>query len=90
MDEPIIGQAFLTVTEFAELLRVSRRTAYVLVRTGEVPSVRVGGSIRIPRAALVDQLVQALEEQDTGTASSVAQDRELGLRPYLAKKGKKK
>jgi excisionase family DNA binding protein len=89
MDESIIGQAFLTVTELAELLRVSRRTAYVLVRTGEVPSVRVGGSIRIPRAALVDQLVQALEEQDTGTAWSVAQDRELGLRPYLAEKGKK-
>jgi excisionase family DNA binding protein len=89
MDVPTIGQPFLTVTELAVLLRVSRRTAYVLVRTGEVPSVRVGGSIRIPRAALVHQLGQALEEQDTGTAWSVVQDRELGLRPYLAEKGRK-
>jgi excisionase family DNA binding protein len=47
---------FLTVKELAELLRVSKRTAYALVRNGEVPSLRVGGSIRIPRAELDDQL----------------------------------
>lgn len=52
--------AFLTVKELAELLRVSRRTAYMLVQSGEVPSVRVGGSIRIPRAALAEQLAKTV------------------------------
>jgi excisionase family DNA binding protein len=56
MDTKPIDQPFLTVNELADLLRVSRRTAYVLVQTGRVPSVRIGGSIRIPRAALVQQL----------------------------------
>jgi DNA binding domain, excisionase family len=53
-------QRFLTVNELADLLRVSRRTAYVLVQTGQVPSVRFGGSIRIPRAALVQQLSKTM------------------------------
>jgi excisionase family DNA binding protein len=53
-------QPFLTVKELAELLRVSRRTAYLLVQSGQMPSVRVGGSIRIPRAALVRQLAGGL------------------------------
>jgi excisionase family DNA binding protein len=52
---------FLTVMELAELLRVSRRTAYILVSSGQVPSVRVGGSIRIPRAALFRQLAGTLK-----------------------------
>jgi excisionase family DNA binding protein len=55
-------QAFLTVNELAVLLRVSRRTAYVLVETGQVPSVRFGGSIRIPRAALVQQLSKTMRK----------------------------
>ena len=55
-------QAFLTVNELAVLLRVSRRTAYVLVETGQVPSVRFGGSIRIPRAALVQQLSKTMRQ----------------------------
>jgi excisionase family DNA binding protein len=55
-------QPFLTVNELADLLRVSRRTAYVLVQTGQVPSVRFGGSIRIPRAALVQQLSKTMRQ----------------------------
>lgn len=51
-------RTFLTVKELAELLRVSQRTAYALVRNGDVPSLRVGGSIRIPRAELDDQLAR--------------------------------
>jgi excisionase family DNA binding protein len=57
-----LAEPFLTVRELAELLRVSRRTAYLLVQSGEVPSVRVGGSIRIPRAALVQQLSKTMRK----------------------------
>ena len=56
METRPVEQPFLTVNELAELLRVSTRTAYLLVQTGEIPSVKVGGSWRIPRAALVEHL----------------------------------
>jgi excisionase family DNA binding protein len=46
----------LSVKGFAAEWGVSLRTAYQLVRDGKVPSVRVGGQIRIPRAALVEWL----------------------------------
>jgi excisionase family DNA binding protein len=55
----ISEQPFLTVREFAKLVRVSRNTAYQLVSSGEVPCVRVGGSLRIPRAALYQKLARS-------------------------------
>lgn len=42
---------FLSVTEIAELLHVSRSRAYQLLSSGEVPNTRVGGRIRVPVAA---------------------------------------
>ena len=39
----------LTVEEFGKLLRISRNTAYEYVRSGVVPSVKVGKQIRIFR-----------------------------------------
>ena len=45
-------EQFLTVLELATFLRISRKTAYLLVQTGRLPSVRVGSSYRIPRTAL--------------------------------------
>jgi len=50
---------FLTVLELAAYLRVSRRKAYELVATGEVPSIRVGSALRIPRAELERQLEES-------------------------------
>lgn len=38
----------LTVTEAARVAGVSRRHAYELVAIGQIPSVRLGGAIRIP------------------------------------------
>lgn len=38
----------LRVSETAELLSVSRSTAYRLIRTGELPSLKVGGVTRVP------------------------------------------
>lgn len=49
MSEP----ALLTVREAAEMLRVGRNLAYELVQRGELPALRVGRAIRIPRAALL-------------------------------------
>jgi excisionase family DNA binding protein len=51
---------FLTVAELAVFLRVSRNTAYMLVRSGQIPSVQVGGSYRIPRRALSRRLAETM------------------------------
>jgi excisionase family DNA binding protein len=48
MDE----QPVLTISEAARLLRLSRAFTYELVASGELPSVRFGRRIMIPRAAI--------------------------------------
>ncbi len=42
----------LTVDQAAKLLGISRNLAYELVRLGQIPSVRLGRRIVVPRAAL--------------------------------------
>ena len=46
----------LTVEEAAALLGISRNSAYEAVRRGEIPSVRIGGRIVIPRRRFLDWL----------------------------------
>ena len=38
--------------EAAQAIRVSRSKMYVLMRSGQVPSIRVGGVLRVPVEAL--------------------------------------
>ena len=47
---------FLTVAEVATLMRVSKMTVYRLVHSGELASVRVGRSFRVPERAVDDYL----------------------------------
>ena len=42
----------LTPAEAKDVLRVSRSALYRLAASGELPSVRVGKSLRIPKAGL--------------------------------------
>jgi excisionase family DNA binding protein len=41
---------FYTVQEVAEILRIGRNKAYEMVKKEEIPSVKIGDSIRVPRA----------------------------------------
>jgi excisionase family DNA binding protein len=50
--------ALLSPREAAALLNVSRETVYRLIRTGQLPSVRVGGPIRLPRGTLAQRLAE--------------------------------
>ena len=47
----------LNVKDLAEILSVSHNTAYNLVRSGQVHSIRIGRAYRIPREA-VDEFLQ--------------------------------
>jgi excisionase family DNA binding protein len=50
---------FLTVQEVAALMRVSKMTVYRLVHSGELASVRVGRSFRVPERAVHEYLGDA-------------------------------
>lgn len=47
---------FATVAEVARRLRVSNMTVYRLVKSGELPAVRVGRGYRIPEQELLRYL----------------------------------
>ena len=47
----------MTVTEAAKVLGVSRNKAYQAARCGEIPTIKIGSRILIPRAAL-ERLLQ--------------------------------
>jgi len=50
--EPLV----YTVGEAAELLRIGRTAAYEAARRGDLPTVRIGRTLRIPRHALLRML----------------------------------
>ena len=56
--------ATYTVTEAAALIGIGRNAAYDGIKAGDIPSIRVGGSIRVPVAALHRML-----GMDTGKAA---------------------
>lgn len=52
MERQADARMTVTVEEAATVLGISRAHAYVLVRAGELPSVRLGRRIVVPRRAL--------------------------------------
>lgn len=46
----------LTPEQVRQMLGVGQRTAYRLLRTGAIPSVRMGRIYRIPKTAVIDYL----------------------------------
>ncbi|PJW20311.1 DNA-binding protein [Geobacillus thermodenitrificans] len=42
----------LTVSETSKLLKLSKNRIYILTKQGVIPSIRVGGSIRVVREDL--------------------------------------
>lgn len=55
------------LTEAAELLGLSRTSVYVAAANGDIPTIRVGRLIRVPRAALHAMLDSA--KPKTGEAA---------------------
>ncbi len=46
----------LTVEDVAQILRVSTKTVYKIIRNKEIPAVKVGREYRIAKSAVVDHL----------------------------------
>lgn len=58
--------AVLTVDEVAVALRIGRRQAYSAIQRGEIPSLRIGRTIRVPRAWLNQIQMLTGEPKDGG------------------------
>lgn len=63
--------AVLTPAETFRLLRIGRTSGYAMIRKGELPSIRIGRRVLIPRA----QLLRLLEGQPQEPAAD--QDRQI-------------
>ena len=51
--------ATYTVTEVANLLRIGRNSAYEAIKRGDLPALRVGKRLLVPRVALEKLLAEA-------------------------------
>lgn len=60
----------MTIENVARVMNTTERHVYQLTRTGELPSVKIGALLRVPRRALYDYLV-------------ARQRGEQGLDPYI-------
>jgi excisionase family DNA binding protein len=60
LNEKWAGKDTFTVTEAAEILRISRNSAYEAVNNKELPTIRFGRRFVIPRIALERLLAPAV------------------------------
>jgi len=58
----------LTVKEAAAFLRIGRNTCYELIRQGQLPHVRLGRLIRVPRLGLESWIARQAGLQAEGSA----------------------
>jgi len=61
--------AVLTIEEVSRILRIGRSAGYEAARRGDIPTIRVGRRILVPRAALERMLA------DTGSGGRTPCDR---------------
>lgn len=67
---PKLETAVYTVEEVAQLLRIGRSSAYEAVRRGQIPALRLGRRLRVPRSALEQLLRGHLSDQSKEDLSS--------------------
>lgn len=61
---------FLTLDDVSEILNISQRQTYAMVRSGELPAIQVGGrgQWRVERTKLEEYIAQAYERTAAGLA----------------------
>jgi len=57
MESEVIVMNLFTVKEVAKMLRLTEKTVYKMIKTGAIPSVKIGGALRITQEA-VDRILE--------------------------------
>jgi excisionase family DNA binding protein len=60
MEKQLENRLALRVAEFAHAVGISRSKAYELIAAGDVPSIRLGGSVRVPVDAMKTWIARQL------------------------------
>jgi excisionase family DNA binding protein len=53
---PTVERQTYTVPEVAKILGIGRNTAYEICRNGDIPTIKIGGRVLVPRTAIDDLL----------------------------------
>jgi excisionase family DNA binding protein len=61
-DKPEVKRLLLRPREVADLIGVSRTTAYDLINAGQIPSIKINGLLRVPAAGLEQMIADRLAE----------------------------
>lgn len=56
-----MNRATYTIDEVAEILGIGRSSAYQAAQTGEIPTIKVGRRLLVPKVALEHMLDLAIE-----------------------------
>ena len=65
-----IERETLTVDEAAKVLGIGRNKAYEAIQTGEIPSLRFGGRIVVPRKSIDLMLMSASHDRKLSEAKA--------------------
>ena len=73
------AERFLQLTDVAEILNISSSQTYALVRSGELPAIKIGGrgQWRVERSALEDYIQRCYEETRAFVSAHPVRDEEL-------------
>jgi excisionase family DNA binding protein len=71
MERGTMKRQTLTVEEAAQVLGLAKPTVYAAVKRGELPVVRIGDRVLIPRSALQRMLCQAARPSSTSKGEGV-------------------
>lgn len=67
---PVASKVLLTVEEAAACLNLGRTSMFALIRSGQVVSVRIGRSRRVPAAAVDAYAARLVAEQCDDSAAA--------------------
>jgi excisionase family DNA binding protein len=69
---PFVGSAVYTVREVSQYLRISLGGTYALIRSGEIPAMKLGGRWVIPKRRFASWLDSCMQEPAPDTADPTA------------------
>jgi excisionase family DNA binding protein len=57
----VSGRETLSVEEAAKILGIGRNSCYAAVKSGAIPSLKIGGRLLVPRAGIERMIQRAIE-----------------------------
>ena len=75
----VTGPRFLQLADVAEILNISAAQTYALVRSGELPAIKIGGrgQWRVESSALEDYIARCYEQTRAFVAAHPVREDEL-------------